>query len=223
MVNYCKFPEPEPVALGDGRFVNTYGYGQVDITMILGNKEKDQSKSILTKVFYVPKLATNLFSARAATSKGKVVQFGHTLGWIKDSKGQVVARGRLVGNMYRLDCKVDKPENQASIANETATKLDQWHQRMAHLNVGQIQTMASKELITGSDIPGTSKLRFCDACAEGKAHRALFKPVGEIQSTRRLELHHSVVVGPMKTESFGGANTLSPLSMITPDVSLSTQ
>jgi hypothetical protein len=44
LVNYCEFPEPEPVALGDGRSVNAYGYGQVDITMILGNKEKDQWK-----------------------------------------------------------------------------------------------------------------------------------------------------------------------------------
>ena len=76
---------------------------------------------------------------------------------------------------------------------------------MAHLNIGQMKTMASKELITGSDIPGTAKLSFCDACAEGKAHLAPFKPVGEIQSTKRLQLVHSDVAGPMKTESFGGA------------------
>ena len=205
LVNYSEFPKPEPVALGDGRSVNAYGYGQVNITMILGNKEKDQQKSILTKVLYVPKLATNLFSARAAASKDKVVQFGHTLCWIKDTKGRVVARGRLVGNMYRLDCKVNEPGNQASVANETVSKLDLWHQRMAHLNVGQMKTMVSKELITGTDIPGTGKLSFCQACAEGKAHRAPFKPLGEIQSTRRLELVHSDVAGPMQTESFGGA------------------
>ncbi len=145
--------------------------------MILGNKVKDQQQSILTRVLYVPKLATNLFSA---------------------------------------------PDNQASIANETGTKLDLWHQRMAHLNVGQMKTMASKELTTGSDIPGTGKLSFCEACAEGKAHRAPFKPVGEIQSTRRLELVHSDVAGPMKTKSFGGAKYFVTLSMIIPDVSLFT-
>jgi hypothetical protein len=44
LVNYCEFPEPEPVALGDGCSVNAYGDGQVDVTMILGNKEKDQRK-----------------------------------------------------------------------------------------------------------------------------------------------------------------------------------
>ena len=52
LVNYCQFPEPEPVALGDGGSVDAYGYGLVDIAMILGNKEKDQKKSILTRLLY---------------------------------------------------------------------------------------------------------------------------------------------------------------------------
>jgi hypothetical protein len=76
---------------------------------------------------------------------------------------------------------------------------------MAHLNAGQMKIMAAKELITGKDIPGTGKLSFCAACAEGKAHRAPVKPVGEIKSTRMLELVHSDVARPMKTESFGDA------------------
>ena len=76
--------------------------------------------------------------------------------------------------MYLLDCTVDKQGNRASIANETGAKLDLWHQRMAHLNAGQMKIMASKELITDTDIPGTGKLSFCEACAEGKAHRAPF-------------------------------------------------
>jgi transposase InsO family protein len=68
-----------------------------------------------------------------------------------------------------------------------------------------MKIMAAKELITGKDIPGTGKLSFCEACAEGKAHRAPVKPVGEIKSTRMLELVHSDVARPMKTESFGDA------------------
>ena len=35
--------------------------------------------------------------------------------------------------------------------------------------------------------------------------RKPFKPVGEIRSTRKLELVHSDICGPMQTESFGGA------------------
>ena len=62
LVNYCQSPEPEPVAVGDGSSVDAYGYGRVDITILLGNKEKYKKKSILTRLLYVRKLGTNLFS-----------------------------------------------------------------------------------------------------------------------------------------------------------------
>ena len=204
LMNYQGFSEPEPVVLGDGRSVQAFGTGEICITMLLGSKKKER-KSTMTKVLYVPKLAANLFSARAAAMKEKVVQFGHTLCWIKNSQGKVVARGRLVGNMYRLDCRVERQEKQASVAERSSEKLNLWHQRMAHLNPGQMKIMVSRDMVTGTDMPGTGKLDFCEACAEGKSHRAPFKPVGEVQSKKRLELVHSDVAGPMKTESFGGA------------------
>ncbi|CAB3989710.1 Retrovirus-related Pol poly from transposon TNT 1-94 [Paramuricea clavata] len=102
---------------------------------------------------------------------------GHTLCWIKDSQEKVVARGRLVGNMYRLDCRVERQEKQVSVAERSSDKLNLWHHRMAHLDAGQTKTMVSREMVT----------------------------VGEVQSKKRLQLVHSDVGGPMKTESFGGA------------------
>ena len=133
LVNYCEFPEPEPVAAGDDRSVNAYGDGQVDITTILGNRERP------TEINSDKGPLCSKVNRLLVPSMGKVVQFGHTLCWIKNSGGQAVACGRLVVNMYRLDCNVDKPGNQASVANETGAKLDLWHQRMAHLNVSQIK------------------------------------------------------------------------------------
>ena len=69
LMNYQEFSEPEPVVLGDGRSVHAFGTGEICITMLLGPKEKDDRKSTMTKVLYVPKLAANLFSARAAAMK----------------------------------------------------------------------------------------------------------------------------------------------------------
>ena len=89
LMNYQEFWEPEPVVFGDGRSVHALGTGEICITILLGTKEKDQRKSTMTKVLHVPMLAANLFSDRAAVMKGKVVQFGHTLCWIKDSQGKV--------------------------------------------------------------------------------------------------------------------------------------
>jgi hypothetical protein len=55
-MNYQEFSEPEPVvlALGDGRSVHALGTGEICITMLLGPKEKDERKSTMTKVLYVP-------------------------------------------------------------------------------------------------------------------------------------------------------------------------
>ena len=47
-------------------------------------------------------------------------------------------------------------------------------------------------------------LSFCKGCVQGKMQRKPFKAVGEIQSSRRLQLVHSDVCGPMNTESIGG-------------------
>ena len=70
--------------------MHALGTGEICATMLLGPKKKDERKSTMTKVLYVPMLAANLFSARAAAMKGKVVQLGHTLCWIKDSRGKDV-------------------------------------------------------------------------------------------------------------------------------------
>ena len=61
-----------------------------------------------------------------------------------------------------------------------------------------------KEMATGIDLPKQTKLTFCEGCVAGKMERALFKPVGEIQSKRKLQIVHSDVCGPMPTDSTGG-------------------
>ena len=62
-----------------------------------------------------------------------------------------------------------------------------------------------------------AKLSFCEGYVEGKMHRQPFKPVGEICSTRKFQLVHSDVCGPMSTESIGGRKYLLHLLMITHD------
>jgi hypothetical protein len=107
--------------------------------------------------------------------------------------------------MHRLDCREERQKKQVSVAEISSDKLNMWRQKMAHLNAGQMKTMVSREMITGTDMPRTGKLDFCEVYAEGKLHRAAFKPVGEVQSKKRLQIVHSDVAGPMKTDSFGDA------------------
>ena len=50
----------------------------------------------------------------------------------------------------------------------------------------------------------TDTLDFCKGCVEGMMSRKPFKPAGEIKSTRKLQLVHSDVWGPMSVQSFRG-------------------
>lgn len=201
--DYVKFDKPEPVTLGDGHHVNALGKGTIGI-ILTGIKGQDSVVSFLTEVLHVPQLTCNLFSVRAATSRGYIIQIGHSLCWLKNSNGKVIGRGRLVGQMYRLECQVKLPASEACVASKTEDKLDLWHKRMGHLNIGQMKTMISKNLTSGIDVTGSKELAFCEPCTESKAHRLPFKPTGRIQSTHKLQLVHSDVAGPMKTESYGG-------------------
>ena len=66
-----KLDEPENVALGEGRVMKALESGNVHMNMLfLGSKSKG---AVLYNVLYVPKLACNLFSVRAAVAKGNVV------------------------------------------------------------------------------------------------------------------------------------------------------
>ena len=53
---------------------------------------------------YVLQLACNLFSVKAAASKGKIVKFGRTRCWIRRRNGKLFGMGSLTNKLYQLDC-----------------------------------------------------------------------------------------------------------------------
>jgi len=201
LIDYHQFEKPELVGLGDGRTVEAVGIGTVYVNMIF--KVSDPKRAVLSNVLYVPKLACNLFSVRAAVSRGNIVQFGHSRCWIRGSHRKLLGMGSLVDKLYQLDC-IPVSKEQASVALEQQKQLNLWHQRFGHLNEKQLKDIVRNELVAGVSIPRTANLTFCEACVKGKLSRKPFKPVGEIQSTRKLQLVHSDVCGPMHTESIGG-------------------
>ena len=72
---YKDFQQPEKVGLGDGRTVLALGAGNVQVNMRCGLDGKIQ-RSIIHDALFVPKLTCNLFSVRAAATKGNQVNFG---------------------------------------------------------------------------------------------------------------------------------------------------
>ena len=196
LINYHLFEKAEVVSLGDGRTVEAVGIGTVYLNMTF--KVSDSKHAVLKCVLHVPKLACNLFSVRAAVSRGNV-QFGQSRCWIRDGRRKLLEMGSLVGSLHELDC-TPVSKVQACDVSHHQIQLNLLHQRYGHLNEHQLKEIGRSELVIAANIPCTSTLSFCEACVKGKMFRKPFQPVEEIRSTRRLELVHSDVCGPMQTD-----------------------
>lgn len=200
--DYQRFEQPEMVGLGDGRCVAAIGTGKAYLNMTF--KVSAPKEIVMHNVLHVPDLACNLFSVRAATGKGNVVQFTDSRCWIRNHKGGLCGMGSLIGKLYYLSCEA-LPGDQASVACEHLSDHDLWHQRLGHLNKQQMMEIIQKDMAMGISLSKQGTVSMCEGCIKGKMNRQPFKSVGEIRSKRPLELVHTDVCGPMRTESIGGS------------------
>ena len=199
LTSFQEFEEPENVALGDGRVVKALGSGHVQINMLFPATEV--KKAVLYDVLYVLKLTCNLFSVRAAVAKGNAVEFGPNNRCFWDENGKLRGMGSLADKLYQLDCEVVST-GYASVAQ---SRCDLWHQRLGHVHESRLKKCVQNDFVRGIDIEKITELSFCEGCLAGKMCRKPFPTVGEIRSTRKLQLVHSNVCGPMQTQSIGGA------------------
>ena len=143
----------------------------------------------MTDVLYVPKLTNNLFSVHAATSKGNTVSFKHKYCCIRNKNRKVIGTGSSLGKLYKLDCEVQQlPAENATIAEgpvQSTSKIDLWHQRLAHVNLKQLRQQV--ESSDGIDIQSSGKLNFCEACVQGKCCRKPHYSLKSIKSKEKLQ------------------------------------
>ena len=95
---------------------------------------------------HVPKLACNLFSVRAAASRGKLVSDAKC--WIYNRAGNICGMSSLVDKLYQPDCEPASLEY-VSVATERGRDIDLWHQRLGHLGRQRLQEIVSKQLVNG--------------------------------------------------------------------------
>ncbi|KAG8474247.1 hypothetical protein CXB51_033974 [Gossypium anomalum] len=88
------------------------------------------------------------------------------------------------------------------VASTEDTKL--WHQRLGHANFRSIAQMASKKMVENFTKSVQSE-DVCEVCQIGKQARLPFPANTSWRISTKLELVHSDVCGPMKTESLNGS------------------
>lgn len=153
-----------------------------------------------TDVLYVKGLKHNLLSVCKICDKGNDVIFKRTLVEIrKEGTGKLIASGiRTSGNLYTL---TEGIENICLMSQEDTNWL--WHKRLGHICFGNLVKISRKDAVR--DLPRICKPdnQVCGPCQLGKLSR-FHHPVKEYHTGKPLELIHTDLCGPMKTEAIGG-------------------
>lgn len=160
-------------------------------------------KITLNDTLHVPELRTNLLSVSKMTDKGYQVLFQREKAKIIDPNGHVKLLADRVGNLFFV--RELKPLPGASAYNSRHdTSLETWHRRLGHLNFKDLVESVKNGVIQGPNIVKTTENPTCDVCCKGKMTRAPF-PKFSNRKSDFLEIIHTDVCGPIRTESNGKA------------------
>ena len=129
------------VTFGDNSKVSVMGKGSVRI------HSKEKSDQIISNVFFVPDLKTNLLSVGQLQEKGYEIFIKDGVCRIQDEKLGLIAQVNMTTNrMFPL--YLDNTTQNCF----SAKLMDEgwlWHFRYGHLNFGGLKTLQQKNMVTG--------------------------------------------------------------------------
>ena len=86
-----------------------------------------------------------------------------------------------------------------------AAPLQLWHRRLAHYHYGGVRELEASKAVSGMRVTTYKQPAVrCHGCAQGKFTRLPF-PMSSTVTTGPMQLVHTDVIGPMSTQSKGGA------------------
>jgi len=176
------------------------GTGDVMLTAING------SEFLLQDVLYVPGIKKNLLSVSSFAQRGLVVSFEDAKCVVRDRENDsvLVATGTLCRGLYRLDPYERHSACVVSTSTSAMQDAELWHARFGHVNYGSLMALQKLKMVDALPILETPPRHVCEGCILGKMHRQAFKKDGVVRAVRKLQLIHSDVCGPMRTQSLGG-------------------
>ncbi|GJY49669.1 zinc finger, CCHC-type containing protein [Tanacetum coccineum] len=183
------------VRFGDGSYVQIKGRGSI----LLGCRNQEQK--IVSNVYYIPNLKSNILSLGQLTEIGcKVIMDGNKLTLYDKSKKLLMKVERSKNRLYSIRLQIDTPicllanvDNQAWLC----------HARLGHLNFDDINKMTRKGLVEG--IPRINHAgQICDACLLGKHSRTPFPNQAKFRSKNPLDLVYGDLCGPISPTTHSG-------------------
>lgn len=185
------------VSLGNNQVLTVNGKGTIKIQKFV---DGCWTEGIINNVLYVPDLCRNLFSEGVITSTKNMTI-------VKEGKiATVFLNGKAVAKATREENNLYKMLFRTIICSLNTVKtnsLQQWHERLGHLNIKSIKEMCTKGLVSGVECKDFENF-FCDACAFGKQHKAPFKKKQHVKAGLGERIY-SDICGPMSEPSVQGS------------------
>ncbi|GAU37106.1 hypothetical protein TSUD_278930 [Trifolium subterraneum] len=184
----------DSVKLGDDSKMNVMGKGNIKFS-IAGKIH------VITNVFYIPGLKSNLLSIGQIQQKHVTIVFKNDLCKIyHDDKGLLFTTHMSPNRMYVVNATVIVP-NCLQVTKKDWSQL--WHQRYGHLSIKGLNTLAKKDMVNG--LPVLDDLdKHCGDCLTGKQHMDAMPKRAVWRAKLKLELVHSDLCGPLNPTSNGG-------------------
>lgn len=179
-----KTPVKSSVTAADGNEMDIIGMCD------LKKRSLDGGELTLKNVHIVPEICTNLLSVSQMVSNDNIVIFDKNGCRVTDIHGKVIVTARLVNGLYKLDVQ---SACDSALVGKNSDDIEIWHKRLGHVNFNCLRFLNLK-------IPSGLK---CRICIKGKQARLPFNDKGT-RATKKLELIHSDVGGPISVQSIGG-------------------
>ncbi|MCO5593849.1 hypothetical protein L7F22_047867 [Adiantum nelumboides] len=113
-------------------------------------------------------------------------------------------RGTLENGLFVLD-HYEKQIHAciAKIKTQAMQNAELWHARFGHIGYGSLITLQRHNMVHDLSLLEMPPRHVCEGYVLGKMHRFAFSQDGSVRATRKLQLVHSDVCGPMRTPSVG--------------------
>lgn len=179
------------------------GKGSVSLITNLDGKTKNVD---IKDTLYVPELRTNLLSVGKICDKGFSVIFKSDSATVMDKNRKTVLKAdRTDGGLYYLRTTNIKDSANAVWNDDTNMELSSaeiWHRKMGHLNYRDLMKCYKENAVRGMRIKDFEVNVPCKICTSGKMVKTSF-PKKSTRKSEILEIVHSDICGPMRTESIG--------------------
>ncbi|KAG7583121.1 GAG-pre-integrase domain [Arabidopsis suecica] len=183
------------VRFGDDSRINIKGKGTIAFT------DSNGKSRIMTEVYFIPDLRSNIISLGQATESGCDIRMKGGLLTMLDPDGKLLVEAeRSKNRLYKVRMGL---KNRESLYLTTKSDSDRWHARMGHINFATLQNMISRGLVQG--VPTfTIQKEICSSCLLGKQTRKMFPQEATYRATKKLELIHGDLCGPITPSTSAG-------------------